>query len=514
MEINQKKYRIFNHRPICVCTLSAIFCLLAVNAVIHGSTIEAIIYFVALAILIGYVAFKRKFVCVIFALIVAAGFAVYATTVTKRFNSTTYDDQTVNLTARVNRMVSDYGSTRKYLMSDVKFGSEKQDFSIYLTISDSTSVFECIDSGTVLSCSVILESIDVVRSDNIDYTAYGYNIKYECSVYTQNIVILDQKPTVADRVRAVIKSRIYGAMSVENASLAYSALFGDKLELTHEFREAFSASGAAHLVAVSGLHVGLIVSIIAFVLGKLNVKPYISFVVNFVLIGLYAYLCNFAVSVCRAWLMTAVLLLAPLVKREYDTISSISLAGLILLAINPFEIFDPSALMSIGCVIGIAGMNKLFAKGLRKIRFPKFLVDSLSMSLSAQVGILGSTMLFFNNISIISIVTNIIVIPLFTFAFSFVFCVAFVAIILPFIRYLLWLVNPILSCVCFVCNWLGRLSFANISTNSITYLAFMIYNAVAICVSKYTMLKRADKLISTLVVFTIFIVCVTIGVLV
>ena len=136
------------------------------------------------------------------------------------------------------------------------------------------------------------------------------------------------------------------------------------------------------------------------------------------------------------------------------------------------------------------------------------------MSLSAQVGILGSTMLFFNNISIISIVTNIIVIPLFTFAFSFVFCVAFIAIILPFIRYLLWLVNPILSCVCFVCNWLGRLSFANISTNSITYLAFMIYNAVAICVSKYTMLKRADKLISTLVVFTIFIVCVTIGVLV
>lgn len=514
MEINQKKRRIFNHRPICVCTLSAIFCLLAVNAILHSKAFEAVVYFVAIAVLLGYVAYKRKFVCVVFALVVSAVFAVYACVVVKHFSTNTYNDQTVNLTARVNRLVRDYGSARRYLMNDVKFGAEKQNFNVYLTIHDNTSVYEDIDSGTVLSCSVILETNKILRAQDIDYSTYGYNVKYDGSVYVDNIVILDQKPTIADKVRSVIKSRIYGAMSVENATLAYSALFGDKLELTHEFREAFSASGAAHLVAVSGLHVGLIVSIIAFVLGKLKVKPWVSFVVNFILIGLYAYLCNFAVSVCRAWLMTAVLLLAPLVKREYDTISSISLAGLILLAINPFEIFDPSALMSFGCVIGIAGFNKMFAKGLCKLRFPKFLVDSLSMSMSAQLGILGATMLFFNNISVISIVTNIIVIPLFTFAFSFVFCVAFIAIILPFVRYLLWLVNPVVSCVCFVCNWLGRLSFANISTNGISYLSYMICNSAVICASKYTMLKRADKIFSTLVVFTIFIVCATIGVLV
>ena len=514
MEINQKKRRIFNHRPLCVCVLCVIFCLLATNSLVHNQVLIAVIYIVAIAVLLVYVAIKRKFLCVIFALVITACFAVYAGVTINNFKHYPYNEKTVDLTARVNRLLSDYGSNRRFLMKDIVLNGVKQDFNVYLTIYDSTSTYEQIDTGTVLSCSVIMESIDILYDESINYQAFSYNARYTCSANIQNIIIVNQKPSIADKVRSLIKTRLYGAMSVENASLAYSALFGSKLELTNGFRDAFSASGAAHLVAVSGLHVGLIVSIIAFVLGKLKSRPWVSFLVNFVLVGVYAYLCNFAISVCRAWLMTTVLLLSPLVKREYDTMSSISLVGLILLAINPFEIFDPSALMSFGCVIGIAGFSRMFSNVFRRAHLPKFLVDSLSMSISAQIGILGATMLFFNNISIISIVTNLIVIPLFTIAFSFIFCVAFLSIILPFVRYLMWIVNPLLSCVNFFCNWLGRLDFANIQTNGISYFSYMVYNSVVICASKYTMLKRADKLISVIVLFTIFVVCVTIGVVV
>ena len=515
MTTKDKKLRIFNYRPLCACVLSIIFVLLLVKNVFFDNIYLVVVYSLCLGAVLLWLVLKKKIVCFVICLLLACLFVSYCTLTITNFADYDYNNTEVSVVGRVSRETYINGSIKIVLLDNVQIEGDEQGYTIKVSFTDYSGIFDNGDIGDIIAFNTTLrtQTLKTVNND-FDSSVLAYNTKYSCSVNMSDVTLKGKHYTFADKVRNVIKDRIFGGMGSQNASLAYSALFGDKLELPIGIRESFSASGAAHLIAVSGLHVGLVVSILAFVLNKLKAKEWLAFLLNFILIGIYAYICNFAVSVCRAWIMTTILLLAPLVRREYDSLSAISLAGIVMLAFNPFEIFNASALMSFGCVLGIAYFNKAFTRLLCKIHVPKALADSLAISISAQIGILGATLLYFRNIQLISTLTNIIVVPLFTLAFSVVFVLAFVSIILPFIKYLMWAVDPILSLVTLTCNFFSTITFANLTTNAIDYQVFMLYNVGTAVGGKYCMLKPKSKMLALTIIFTIFIVYFTIGVLV
>ena len=514
MITNDKKMRIFNYRPLCLTALSVVFTLLIVKNIFYGNIVLSIIYGCLLLALFIIIGAKRKWICLVVCMLIACSFCSYATLSIRHFPNYDYNEQSVILTGRISRELYLSSASKTTPLDGVKINGDSKNYAVRIQFYDVSGDFTNANIGTLIRVIATLKSTTLLADDGIDYSVYNYNIKYNCRVNIEDVIQTGQKYTLADKTKNIIKESLSSSMSTKNAFFAYSALFGDKLELPTSMRNSFSASGAAHLIAVSGLHVGLIVAIITFILNKLKAKDWVTFLVCFLLIGLYAYICNFSISVCRAWIMTCVLLFAPVVRREYDTLSAISLAGIILLVINPFEIFDISALMSFGCVLGIAFFNKTFIRSFNKLHLPAFLSDGLAVSLSAQLGILGSCLLFFRKIQLISTITNIIIIPLFTLAFSVVFVVSMLSIVIPFVKYLLWLVNPIFSLVTMIINFLGGLSFANISTNAIDYQGFMLYNAGMVIASRFCMLKIKFKLIAISVVASLFILNFTLGVVV
>ena len=116
-----------------------------------------------------------------------------------------------------------------------------------------------------------------------------------------------------------------------------------------------------------------------------------------IILFLYLYMCNFTISALRATIMAIVLLFAPLVRREYDALSSIGFAGIICLLVNPLSAFDAGFLMSFACVVGIAILFKPIKSALMSMKMPKWLAESIGMSVATNVSLIFIMAFFFEN---------------------------------------------------------------------------------------------------------------------
>lgn len=114
----------------------------------------------------------------------------------------------------------------------------------------------------------------------------------------ENLVVLDQDKTFAEMIKTEIYNNLGDGLSNENVELAYSTLFSDKAMLGETHYNSFRLSGVAHLLAVSGLHVGIIVSILSFSLKK--VKGWKKVLIIGLVLLFYMHICNYSVSVVRA----------------------------------------------------------------------------------------------------------------------------------------------------------------------------------------------------------------------
>ncbi|MCF0150167.1 MAG: DNA internalization-related competence protein ComEC/Rec2 [Firmicutes bacterium] len=131
-------------------------------------------------------------------------------------------------------------------------------------------------------------------------------------------------------------------------------LLGEKGFLQDDMKEEFETNGIAHVLAVSGLHVGLVYRALFALLGKKRSPGRCLIVLLFVY--LYAAFCGFSLSVLRAAFMITLHQAAFYLRRRYDTVSAASLTALLFLCTNPFRLFDSGFQLSFAAAyaIGIA----------------------------------------------------------------------------------------------------------------------------------------------------------------
>lgn len=149
---------------------------------------------------------------------------------------------------------------------------------------------------------------------------------------------------------AKLKDQIDLIFPADAAGLAKAILTGDRSGLSYETRNALSITGIAHIIAVSGMHISLLVGIVtALCLQRKRLAALISIPVMF----FFAAMLGFGASVTRAAIMNSVMLLAPLFHRENDAPTSLGFALLVMLAFNPWAIANVSLQLSFSCMAGI-----------------------------------------------------------------------------------------------------------------------------------------------------------------
>ena len=213
----------------------------------------------------------------------------------------------------------------------------------------------------------------------------------------------------------------------ENAATARAFILGDRSDLSENQRESYAKSGAAHLLAISGMHISVLAATISFLLGRF-LRRKAGFGITLAALLLYGCLIGFSASLSRAILMFAILGCAPLLGRYSDPPTRLAAALFLSLLLRPTAILDAGFVLSYGASAGILLLYSPVAellhcknflhsrivhgpKGL-PLRSAKYLLGLLVYTLAAQLAILPAVVHFFGAQSIISVAVNLLAVPL------------------------------------------------------------------------------------------------------
>lgn len=245
-------------------------------------------------------------------------------------------------------------------------------------------------------------------------------------------------------------------------ALIKAIITGDRSELPPMWNTIFRDAGVMHILAISGLHVGIIA---AFLFFFFNICPFfknnkkISYLMTISFLIAYATLTGFRPSVSRAALMFIIFLMAKYVNRPYHQYSSIYLTALVLLFFQPFLLFDVGFLLSFTVTFFIILLYPLFTEKLRF--FPDFLSKPLAISLAAWFGTAPLSAFYFYQISFISILANLIIVPLISIILIFgLITIVSSFILLPFAVILARLNEFLIGLLLFCTRFFSSLPYA------------------------------------------------------
>ncbi len=186
------------------------------------------------------------------------------------------------------------------------------------------------------------------------------------------------------------------AVSEDTRGMISGVLFGDTSYIEEDVYEEFRGNGTAHILAVSGLHIGIMYGIYKKLAGRR--RSALALTALLVMLFLYGSLAMWSTSSCRAILMIIVSVLGRYMDRRSDMLTSMSVAAFILIANNPYVIFGASFQMSFLAITSIAFLRPVM---------PDAVPESLSTAFAVNLGLLAYQMYNFNYISAVSIVANI-----------------------------------------------------------------------------------------------------------
>ena len=253
-------------------------------------------------------------------------------------------------------------------------------------------------------------------------------------------------------------------LSASNLMVAKALILGEKQSLDRETLRTFSSAGAMHVLAVSGLHVGIVMLIFSFVLKPIKRLPKGKLVfVACVVIGIwfYALITGMSSSVLRASVMFSFVIIGKELERESSIYQSIMVSAFILILIEPLVIFQVGFQLSYLAVLGIVFLqpkiyNLFYVKNL--------VLDKVwqisAVSIAAQVATFPLGLYYFHQFPNFFMLSNLIVIPL-AFAILIVGIVYFLVFWIPFLNDLcFYLLDFLLTILNGGVKWVEQLPYS------------------------------------------------------
>lgn len=255
-----------------------------------------------------------------------------------------------------------------------------------------------------------------------DYASYllSHGISGTLRVQAKDWQSLPPDGTESLRIRAVRfrqsvirKYREWG-LNGNALAVASAVSLGEKRSLSDTLREVYSTSGVSHVLAVSGLHVGIMCWFLylifpAFIFRK---AEWLRQIIVMGTLWAYAFAIGFPVSITRTLIMFSIVALCRAGERETSALNSLGIAAIILLAVNPSALFDMSFQLSFGAVLFIVILTPI----LLEIYEPRNVVGRyiwrvMVLSLAAQIGTAPIVMYHFSGFSTYVMFANLFVVP-------------------------------------------------------------------------------------------------------
>ena len=323
--------------------------------------------------------------------------------------------------------VLDKTSTKRYSVrvTTVKFKNESRSkngqLHLYVKKTDHDQIISYGDIVRVFASPY--EIPPPTNPEEFNYSAYvgRQQIHGQCFVASDRVAVVGHSPdwTVLDyafKVRNVLKNRIEHYLpGAETQAIALALLVGVKDFLSEDLKTAYASAGAMHVLAVSGLHVGILYMILLGFLKPLEKRKggnVIVAAIAILVIWSYTFVTGMSPSVLRAATMFSVFATSKAIARESNIYNSLGIAAFILMMFDPNLIFEVGFQLSFLAVTGIVYLQPkiyglLYAKN--------YVLDKVwtitAVSIAAQISTLPLTIYYFHQFPTYFFLSNLVVIP-------------------------------------------------------------------------------------------------------
>lgn len=215
------------------------------------------------------------------------------------------------------------------------------------------------------------------------------------------------------KIRQKSKRIINRFLPEPQSSILNALILGYKKGMPDSLRNSFARAGVSHVLAISGLHIAILISILMVLFLKVfKLDSKLSLILTLVFISFFVVLVGAPASAVRAAIMGLVLLLSQKLGRPHGSLRILLLAAFLMLFVNPKLLgWDIGFQFSFLAVLGIYFLTPLFKKALKRIPDFQFLPvrSYLSVSLGAQLMVLPLVLFYFGNLSLIAPISNILI---------------------------------------------------------------------------------------------------------
>ncbi|MDA0177554.1 ComEC family competence protein [Mesoflavibacter profundi] len=323
-----------------------------------------------------------------------------------------------------------------------------------------------------------------LNPDQFSYKDYlkNQNVHYQFYVSKSHIIQLETKTYtlkgIAFNFRHLINRKLkeYN-FSKDELSIINALLLGQRQYITKDVYDNYTNAGAIHILAVSGLHVGIILLILNLLLKPLERFKhglYLKTALIFILLWLYALIAGGSASIIRATTMFSIVAIGLNLKRSTNIYNTLGISIFILLLFKPNFLFDVGFQLSYAAVFSIVSIQPLIEPLLSfKYKLLDILWKTLTVTVSAQFGIIPISLYYFHQFPSLFWLSNLVVIPLLGIILGLGILIIFLALINILPHFLAEIYGSIIHLMNLFFKWISsqeQFLFQDISFNSFQVL--------------------------------------------
>ena len=320
--------------------------------------------------------------------------------------------------------------TFKTMLDRVYYRSEEKwirlDGKVQVYFEKEDRCLELVPGDCISGWGKLLKYEDPVNPFEFNYGAYQHGKGLSYHLYLDSVSWIPSQVYAArglqirsKRIRRTLMDRIDRSIEGrDEKAILYSLLLGYRAELGQDVKQQFVRSGSMHILAVSGLHVGILYILPAFLIGKIRgsmAGRLLATLILLMLLWSYAMLTGLSPSVVRAVTMCSVHRIAILMGRKTGIFHVLSLTAFLMVLSRPAIIFEAGFQLSFAAVAGIAGFQKPLSNMIpAKGWLARRVWQLVTVSLAAQLATAPLSLFYFHQFSNVFILSNLVVIPLTT----------------------------------------------------------------------------------------------------
>jgi len=281
------------------------------------------------------------------------------------------------------------------------------------------------------------------------------------------------------RARETIKSVLDRYLPVFESGILKAVLIGDRTGVSYETRQVFLATGTAHVLAISGLHMGVIMGIFLVCAGFLPVPFRVKYCLAAVLMAAYMPLAGARASVLRSGIMAGLFLFSVISERRFCSLNILGLAGLLILLFRPLDLYAAGFQLSFSATAALILFSDPFFRFFKKLfkDLPDWITQTFCVSLAAWLGTSGLVLYHFGTVTPAGLVANLCAVFLMAVMIGLgLMLVVFGVMQVPFLPQVIAadlrvVVNVLMSAI----SWISRLPmghFTNVEINDALCLGY------------------------------------------